>query len=205
MLEPSGPSKFVVEPKYDGVRVQVHIQRDAAGEVTCKVFSRTCEVPARAAAVSAAQLIWRYSAPAPLRAFVRPCASAQEYKGMRPLVQDLVASRAVPGPFSAVLDGELLPLSAQTGRQLPFRFVGRYLRDDPGEERVEEEEAGVTPSLVLFDCLQWNGECLMQVRARALPDAARTLRAASARCLLRHKRCLLHPARCHYRLLMLVA
>jgi DNA ligase-1 len=139
------PAPFALEDKYDGIRAQAHVRRDAAGNVRVALYSRTLDeishgYPEVVQALSTLD--------APRSTVTSSDDEASVERG---------ASRVEE--FSVILDGELLAHDPTDPlRALPFAAMQRRLgRKAPDAALLAE----VPAQFVAYDALAWDGVLIL--------------------------------------------
>jgi DNA ligase-1 len=133
------PAPFALEDKYDGIRAQAHVHRDAEGSVRVALYSRTLDEISHGYP-EVVQALSTLDAPAFDGASVERGASSVE-------------------ALSIILDGELLVHDpADPLRALPFAAMQRRLgRKAPDAVLLAEAPA----QFVAYDALAWDGALIL--------------------------------------------
>jgi DNA ligase-1 len=139
------PVPFAVEDKYDGIRAQAHIARDADGAVRVALYSRTLDEISHGYPEVVAAL-------ATLDARRSTLGSSDDARVERGASSD--------EGLSIILDGELLAADpADPMRALPFASLQRRLgRKEPDAAVLAE----VPAQFVAYDALAWDGALIVE-------------------------------------------
>lgn len=166
------PAPFAVEDKYDGIRAQAHVARDADGQVRVALYSRTLDEISHGYP-DVVQALSELRAPRP---------------ALTPSSDRVSAERGARdgGELAIILDGELLVHDpADPLRALPFAAMQRRLgRKAPDATLLAEAPA----QFVAYDTLAWDGALILDE-----PYAARRARLEGLAWPLPHAR--LAPSR----------
>ncbi len=135
ILEKMG--EVYAEPKFDGTRVQVHLDKSQGAEGEQRLFKNVEEVEVQYL----------------LKAFTR---NLEDVTDMFPDVLSAVAKSI--NAESVILDGESVGYAPETGDYLPFQVTIQRKR----KYGVEEKSAEVPLRYFVFDLLYLNGESLLK-------------------------------------------
>jgi DNA ligase-1 len=166
------PAPFALEDKYDGIRAQAHVRRDADGSVRVALYSRTLDEISHGYP-EVVHALSTLDAPRPTLASSSEMASVERGASS-------VEERSI------ILDGELLVHDpADPLRALPFAAMQRRLgRKAPDAALLAEAPA----QFVAYDALAWDGALIIDE-----PYEARRARLAALDWPLPHAR--LAPSR----------